>query len=111
MPLNAREHMVSITLPPRMHEEIDALIKVGYYDNRSELIRDAVRLFFAQKAELRLVTAIELYREGRITLSRAAEIAGISFENMKSILVDEGLLRRGRQDGKRDTAELEALIS
>ena len=38
--------MVSITLPKKINEEIDAIIHAGYYDNRSELIRDALRLFF-----------------------------------------------------------------
>lgn len=88
--------MVSITIPEKMSEEIDAIISSGYYDNRSELIRDAIRMFLAQKAEIRLVAAIELYKKEKITLSRAAEIAGISFEDIKSILQDEGVLRRGR---------------
>ncbi|MFO7992028.1 MAG: UPF0175 family protein [Thermoplasmata archaeon] len=90
--------MVSISLPRKLSEEIDALIDSGYYDNRSELVRDAIRLFFAQKSEIRMVSAIELYKKGKITISRAAEIAGLDFETMKSILSDEGLLERGRKD-------------
>jgi len=103
--------MVSITLPQKLNEEIDALIKAGYYDNRSELIREALRLFLAQKPEIRLVAAIELYREGKITISRAAEIAGIPFENMKSVLSDEGILKRERSGKRKSTEELEQLIS
>ena len=99
--------MVSIILPEKLNEEIDALINAGYYDNRSELIREALRLFFAQKSEIRLVAAIELYRQGRITISRAAEIAGVSFENMKSILAEEGILRRGKAGKPARTKELE----
>lgn len=45
-----------------------------------------------------MVSAIELYKKGKITISRAAEIAGLDFETMKSILSDEGLLERGRKD-------------
>ena len=103
--------MVSIILPEKLNEEIDALINAGYYDNRSELIREALRLFFAQKSEIRLVAAIELYRQGRITISRAAEIAGVSFENIKSILIDEGLIRRGRSGKQKSTEKLEELVS
>lgn len=102
---------MSITIPEKMGEEIDAIINSGYYDNRSELIRDAIRLFLAQKAEIRLVAAIELYKREKITLSRAAEIAGISFDDMKSILQDEGVLRRGKSGKKRDTKGLDELVS
>ncbi len=103
-------NMVSISLPKKMNEEINALINSGYYDNRSELVRDALRMFLAKKGENRLVAAIELYKEGKITISRAAEIAGIDFETMKSILIDEGVLKRGRKES-RDTEKLEELIS
>ena len=103
--------MVSITLPKKINEEIDAIINAGYYDNRSELIRDALRLFFTEKKEIRLAAAIELYRENKITISRAAEIAGIPFDSMKSILTDEELLRRGRSKKKKSTKKLEKLVS
>lgn len=103
--------MVSITIPPKMNEEINALIKAGYYDNRSELIREALRLFFTQKTEIRLVAAIELYKEGAITISRAAEIAGLPYDGMKTILEDENLIKRGRKGKKRSTKSLEEMVS
>jgi len=103
--------MVSITLPQKMNEEINAIIKAGYYDNRSELIREALRVFFAQKAEIRLVAALELYKEGKITISRAAEIAGLPFDSMKTILEDENLIRRGRKGKDKKTKSLEELVS
>ncbi|MGM0406291.1 MAG: UPF0175 family protein [Thermoplasmatota archaeon] len=102
--------MVSVSLPEKMNEEIKALIESGYYDNRSELVRDALRSFFARKSEMRLVSAVELYRQEKITISRAAEIAGVDFETMQSILKDEGVLERGREERK-DTEELEEMIS
>ncbi len=102
--------MVSISLPKKMSEEVNALIESGYYDNRSELVRDALRMFLAKKGENRLVAATELYKEGKITISRAAEIAGVEFETMKNILIDEGILKRGREETK-ETDELEELVS
>jgi len=103
--------MVSITIPEKMSEEIDAIIGIGYYDNRSEFIREAIRSYLTQKPEIRLVAAIELYRDGKITISRAAEIAGIPFDRMKEIFQDEGILQRGRFPNKRDNSELKELIS
>lgn len=92
--------MVSVTIPKKMNEEIAALISAGYYDNRSEIIREAFRVFFATKPEVRLAVAIELYKEKKATISRAAEVAGISFEDMKTILADEGLIRRGARSAR-----------
>ena len=101
--------MVSITLPKKMSEEIDALISVGYYDNRSEIIREAVRSFLSQKPEIRLVPALKLYKDNKITIARAAEIAGVPYDDMKSILIDEGIIRRGRKGDR--SSGLEELVS
>ncbi len=87
--------MVSVILPKKMDEEIGALVSAGYYDNKSEILRAAFRLFLSKKVELRLAVAIELYKKKRATISRAAEVAGIPYEEMKSILIDEKLIRRG----------------
>ncbi|MFP4052202.1 MAG: UPF0175 family protein [Thermoplasmata archaeon] len=55
---------------------------------------------------------MELYKNGKVSISRAAEIAGVDFENMQSILKDEGVLKRGRKESERkDTEELEEMIS
>ena len=60
---------------------------------------------------MRLAVAIELYQKEKFTISRAAEMAGISFDNMKSILEDEDIIRRGRPYSKKNTKELDDLIS
>ena len=102
--------MVSISLPAKMNEEIDAIIRAGYYDNRSELIRDALRSFMSRKTHIRLVAALKLYERGKATIARAAEIAGMPYEDMKNILEEEGLLRRGRTGKKHDLHTLEGVV-
>lgn len=87
--------MVSVILPEKMSDELEALISAGYYDNKSEIMRDAFRQLLASRKELRLVIALELYKRGRATISRAAEVAGVSFEDIKTILSAEGIIRRG----------------
>lgn len=87
--------MVSMLLPERMSEELDALISAGYYDNKSEVLREAFRHLLTTRKELRLVIAIELYKNEKATISRAAEVAGVSYEDMKTILIAEKLLKRG----------------
>jgi Arc/MetJ-type ribon-helix-helix transcriptional regulator len=90
--------MVSVILPERMSDELEALISAGYYDNRSEIMRDAFRQLLASRKELRLVIALELYKRGKATVSRAAEVAGLSYEDMKTILIGDGIIRRGATD-------------
>jgi len=102
--------MVSISLPAKMNEEIDAIIRAGYYDNRSELIRDALRSFMSRKTHVRLVAALKMYERGKATIARAAEIAGMPYEDMKNILEEEGLIRRGRLGKKRDLRTLEGVV-
>ena len=102
--------MVSISLPAKLNEEIDAIIRAGYYDNRSELIRDALRSFMSHKTHVRLVAALKLYERGKATIARAAEIAGMPYEDMKNILEEEGLIRRGRSGKKRNPPNLKGLV-
>ena len=99
--------MVSISLPAKMNEEIDAIIRAGYYDNRSELIRDALRSFMSRKAHVRLVAALKMYERGKATIARAAEMAGMPYEDMKNILEEECLIRRGRSGKTHDLHALE----
>lgn len=104
--------MVSVILPEKMSEELEALISAGYYDNKSEVLREGFRQLLANRKELRLAIAVELYKKGKATLSRAAEVAGVSYEDIKSIFSAEGLLKRGISDAvglKKKAKKLEGL--
>ena len=74
-----------------LDDQINGLIEAGYYPNRSELIMDALRYLFSKRQDLRLASAIELYQEEKVTLSRAAEMAGMVSEEFKDVLVEKGL--------------------
>jgi predicted HTH domain antitoxin len=45
------------------------------------------------KPELKTEIGVELYKEGKISLSRAAEIAGTSLEGIKDVLKHRGVKR------------------
>lgn len=49
-----------------MEAEIEAVIKVGYYSSKSEVVKDALRLLFETRKELKIASAVELYKNGRI---------------------------------------------
>ena len=65
----------AFSLPELYEQEIAAVIDAGYYSNKSEVVRDALRTLFEEKTQLRLAAAIEMYKKGEVTLSRAAEVA------------------------------------
>ncbi len=73
-------------------DDIDEiLIKIGRYPDRNELMKDALRSLLREKPELKEEVAIELYKNGKISLSRGAEISGTNIEDFKEILKREGV--------------------
>jgi len=83
----------SYNLPELMKKEIDALVKAGYYSSKSDVVKDALRIFLYEKKSLRIAAAIELYKNGEVTLGKAAEIADISIEEFKERLKESNIKR------------------
>jgi predicted HTH domain antitoxin len=67
------------------------LVRIGKYENKSELITDALRALLRAKPELRRDVAVELYKKKEVSLSRAAEICGLDIENFKELLKERGV--------------------
>lgn len=49
--------------------------------------------FLAARRDLRLDLAVGLYARGEISLGKAAEIADVDMETIKSYLADKGIFR------------------
>jgi len=60
MAQNGKDELETVTakLTPRLAAEIDALVEEGWYANRSEAIRDAVRNLVDKKNLARLEKAV-----------------------------------------------------
>ncbi|MDI6792000.1 MAG: UPF0175 family protein [bacterium] len=71
--------------------ELEAVVKAGLFKDRVEAVREAVITFFAVKPKMRLEAAIQLYRQGEVTLGRASEISGLDQWEFRSILEDRGI--------------------
>jgi len=82
--------------------EIQAVIEAGYYTNKSEVVRDALRTLFHNKPQMRLAASVEMYRRGRYALSKCAEIAGVTLEEFKEILADRGIKARPPEESGDD---------
>jgi predicted HTH domain antitoxin len=90
-----------------LEDELTAVVQAGDYTSREEAIGHALEVLLAANPPLRINTAVELYRLGKVTLTRAAEIAGLELEALKEqlarravlILVDEpsGEIRAGAE--------------
>lgn len=84
----------SFSLPPMMKEEIGALLESGEYSSKSDIVRDAFRTFLENKPDKRILIAVELYKKEKVSLTRAAEIAGMDLESFKEVLRDRGISLR-----------------
>ena len=91
-------------LPAIIEKELRALIKYGYYTSIDEAVKDAFRTLLNAKPDLKTVAAIELYKDGAVSLGKAAEIAGVTTIEFKDILADRGIRR---EVGSRSVEELE----
>jgi len=77
-------------------KQVDALINGGYYPNMKEFVEDAISAFFELRKDMKLASVVELYKKEEVSISKAAELAGLNIEEMKRVLADEGVeLKRG----------------
>lgn len=86
------------------------LIERGIYKDREALMKDAMRSLLRSKPELRGQLAIELYKRGKVSLSRAAEIGGVDMESFKELLREAGIVRTVPPAGEAIRNEVEQLM-
>lgn len=72
-------------------EEINSLIRTSCYASKEELISDAIRALLLQKPELKIEIATDLYKNGKVSLWKAADIAGKSPEEFKEHLAKRSI--------------------
>lgn len=71
--------------------QLNALLKAGIFRSRGEAIEEAFRTLFVTRPQLKVEAAIQLFREGEVTLGRAAEIAGLTRWEFDMLLADRGI--------------------
>jgi hypothetical protein len=64
--------MANLTAPELLEDEIRAVVRAGNYRSKEEAIGHALEVLLAANPHLQLNAAVELYRQGKVTLSRAA---------------------------------------
>lgn len=73
------------------NDEIDALVRAEIYNSREELIKDALRALLSMRPGLRIEIAIDLYKNEKVSLWKAAEIAGLCMEEFKDLLASRSI--------------------
>ncbi len=74
-----------------VEEELDALLRTDIYRSKDEVISDAIRALLTLKPGLRIEIAVDLYRNGKVTLWKAADIAALNLEEFKEILASRSI--------------------
>lgn len=92
----------SITFTDDQEMVLELFVEAQLFNNQSEAVRAAFEAYVRQlEPERRLRVAVELYRKKPVSISRAAEVAGLPFQALEEILKREGILRRGAPESLR----------
>jgi predicted HTH domain antitoxin len=70
---------------------VQDLVDAKLYDSREAAIEDAVRHLLRSRPDLRIQVAIHRYLNESLSLAVAANIAGVSWLQMKEILIERGI--------------------
>ena len=73
-----------------IHWEISQIVKTRLFPDKQAVLRSALRALFQSRPEIRRKMVIRAYTTGEISLGKAAEIIGVSHEEMKDILLESG---------------------
>jgi predicted HTH domain antitoxin len=87
-----------------LERELQATVRSGIFRSEAEAVEEALGTFFANNPQYRVEAALEMYRSGEVSLSRAAEIAGMNSMRFRELWRQRG----GRQEVEVDAAEAEA---
>jgi len=70
------------------------LVDAGIYESEEEAMSDALDLLLKENPEYRMKLALYRYQHEEISIGKAAEIAGVCWEDMKENLVENGITPR-----------------
>ncbi len=64
------------------------------FPDEQTVIQEAMRVLWQERPNLRIEWAVHQHRNRDISLSKAAALAGVSFDKMKELLVQRGFQPR-----------------
>jgi predicted HTH domain antitoxin len=86
------------------------LVDAHLYTSHDAVVEDALRHLLRARPDLRINLAIFRYQQEQISLAQAASLAGVSWSQMREVMVERGVpLRLGPASLDEARAEVEAL--
>ena len=70
-------------------------VDLGLYESERDVIEDGIRHILRSHPEYRIEIAVEKYKQEKASLGKAADIAGVSLEEIKEILKSRGVSLKG----------------
>lgn len=74
----------------KAHDFVEARL----YNSEEDVIQDALRHLLRARPELRIQLAIHRYQTEKLALAKAASLAGVSWAQMKDMLLERGVQPR-----------------
>jgi predicted HTH domain antitoxin len=75
-------------------QRVNVLVEQGIFEDEERLKNMAYRSLLTLRPELKVEIALSLYKSEQVSLGRAAEIAGLSREELKEIMASRGIERK-----------------
>lgn len=82
--------MANPTKTSKPEWEISQLVRMRLFPDEDAVLRSALRALFQSQPEVRRQMVVRAYTAGEISIGKAAEMMGVSQEEMKEILAEEG---------------------
>ena len=70
-------------------------VDLGLYESERDVIEDGIRHILRSHPEYRIEIAVEKYKQEKASLGKAADIAGVSLEEIKEIVKSRGVSLKG----------------
>lgn len=80
-----------LTKDTALERELLATVRAGVFHTQEEALAEALGTFFAVKPHYRVEAAIEMFKAGEVSLSRAAKIAGMNRWRFQDLLAQRGI--------------------
>ncbi len=70
------------------------LVAARIYDTEEEAVEDALRCLLRSRPDVRIRLAVHRYRTEDMSLAKAASLAGVSWAQMRDVLLERGVQPR-----------------
>jgi len=71
--------------------QVQDFVKARLYKNQDAVIQDALRHLLRSRPDLKIQLAVYRYQQESLSLAKAAELAGVSWWQMRDILLEQGI--------------------